>query len=407
MYESIVEGATKVLRENDRGRHTVPSGRLYPHLWAWDSAFAAIGWSTIDVGRAMDELESLFASQWEDGRIPHIAFDETARDYFPGPDFWECERTSSITNPPVWATALRILLERGAERSRVAALVPRIEASLQFFTTSRDPLGWGGVAVAHPWESGRDNCPAWDAPLSQVDPFKAPEFERVDVAKVGDPGQRPTDDQYKRYAVLVKSIAADGFGPGPFAVYDPFMTALLVRAETDLALIRDELGQSGESSERRGRALECLERMWSPERGRYAFYDVTTKRRFYPEVLAAYVPSTVVEHSRERDTCLAALERRYRAQGMLPTVSPGSHAFDPQCYWRGPAWVSMNWLFATSLVGSRGRELSKRVIDTVSEYGFWEYFDARTGQGLGTDRFTWSAALALDLAARHFGPAVR
>lgn len=405
MYESIVAAATKVLRENDRGRHTIPSGRLYPHLWAWDSAFAAIGWSTIDVSRALDELESLFAGQWEDGRIPHIAFDAAAQDYFPGPDFWECERTSSISNPPVWATALRILLDRGAERERVAALVPKVEASLQFLASSRDPLGWGGVAVVHPWESGRDNCPAWDAPLSNVDPSRAPNFERVDVDKVGDPAQRPTDDQYKRYAVLVKAIAADGFGPGPFAVYDPFMTALLVRAERDLAAVRGELGLSGGADARCGRALDCLERLWSPDRGRYAFYDAIAKRRFYPEVLAAYVPATVVPGSRDRDICLAALERRYRTGGMLPTVAPSSHAFDPQCYWRGPAWVNMNWLFATALPGTRGRGLAKRMNEVVGRSGFWEYFDARSGIGLGADQFTWSAALTLDLASRHPGSA--
>ncbi|MBT8496490.1 MAG: hypothetical protein KJO07_25810, partial [Deltaproteobacteria bacterium] len=167
----------EVLRANDRGRHTIPSSQLYPHQWAWDSAFAAIGWSLIDSSRALDELERLFESQWPDGRVPHIAFDPRAHDYFPGPEFWECSTTSSITNPPVWATALRIIAERGGDRNRVAALIPKVDASLGFFRAARDPLDWGGVAVVHPWESGRANCPAWDAALEQVDPAKAPPFK--------------------------------------------------------------------------------------------------------------------------------------------------------------------------------------------------------------------------------------
>ncbi len=41
---NLIDRATAVLRANDRGRYTVPAGHLYPHQWAWDSAFATIGW---------------------------------------------------------------------------------------------------------------------------------------------------------------------------------------------------------------------------------------------------------------------------------------------------------------------------------------------------------------------------
>ena len=54
--------------------------RLYPHQWSWDSAFIAIGLAHIDAERALRELETLFAAQWADGRVPHIVFNPASGD---------------------------------------------------------------------------------------------------------------------------------------------------------------------------------------------------------------------------------------------------------------------------------------------------------------------------------------
>ena len=75
----------------------------------------------------------------------------------------------------------------------------------------RDPEGWNILAVAHPWESGMDNSPRWDAALHRVDISNAPTFERRDI-HTGDANVRPTDDDYARYCTLVKNLAGDNFG---------------------------------------------------------------------------------------------------------------------------------------------------------------------------------------------------
>src|SRR5438105_284204 len=119
--------AEQVLRENDRGGFTVPSARLYPHQWNWDSAFCAIGWSHVDPKRAGQELEMLLRGLWKRGLLPHILFNPSATNYEPGPAVWETEGadgapesvlTSSITQPPVAAIALRILLDRAPQDLR-------------------------------------------------------------------------------------------------------------------------------------------------------------------------------------------------------------------------------------------------------------------------------------------------
>jgi len=74
-------------------------------------------------------------------------------------------------------------------------------------------------------------------------------------------------------------------------------------------------------------------------------------------------------------------------------------------YWRGPVWVNINW---GAVLGLRrhgrddlARTLTRQTLSLVRENGFWEYYDPDTGVGLGSERFSWTAALVLDLLAAH------
>ncbi len=390
----LFRAAAALLRANDRGRYTVPSPHLYPHQWAWDSGFAAIGWLYLDRERAVVELETLLAGAWADGRVPHIFFHDTSGTYFPGPDFWETTESTSITQPPNWAIAARRLVEGGADRDRIRALLPAIDASHRFFAAQRDPDGMGAVVVVHPWESGLDNSPAWDSPMQAIDPTRAPAFRRVDVERVDDPGERPSDEEYKRYAVIVKAIAADGFGPGPFAVYDPFMTAMLARAEADLAWLSDELGVETAAAARAHRLREGLAGLFDADRGYYRFRDAAAGSDLYPDILAAHVP-IMVDEAPGREVAIARLRARYMTRFPLPTAAPDSPAFDPRCYWRGPTWLSTNWLLSEALP-----EIVEPTLELVDRAGFREYYHPHEGAGLGATDFTWTAALVLDWLAQ-------
>ena len=85
----IIKDAIKVITNNDRGGFTVPTNRLYPHQWNWDSGFTALGISLFNKTRAWQELIMLINGQWQDGMIPHIIFHENDPNYFPGPDQWQ------------------------------------------------------------------------------------------------------------------------------------------------------------------------------------------------------------------------------------------------------------------------------------------------------------------------------
>jgi glycogen debranching enzyme len=82
----------------------------------------------------------------------------------------------------------------------------------------------------------------------------------------------------------------------------------------------------------------------------------------------------------------------------VTTCDPAAPAFDPVRYWRGPVWVLVNWLVADGLrAGRTGRAeaLRRATLELVEREGFSEYYDARTGEGIGGRAFSWSAALTL------------
>jgi hypothetical protein len=114
-YADLAQRAKEVLEGNWLGHATKPAPVLYPHQWSWDSAFIAIGYSHFNQSRAEKELRSLFEGQWQNGFVPHIVFNPKAKDYSPGPEFWQTDRspyasrkprTSGIIQPPVHATAV-------------------------------------------------------------------------------------------------------------------------------------------------------------------------------------------------------------------------------------------------------------------------------------------------------------
>jgi glycogen debranching enzyme len=93
-----------------------------------------------------------------------------------------------------------------------------------------------------------------------------------------------------------------------------------------------------------------------------------------------------------------------RTHFFAPTTSKNNPYFDPVKYWRGPIWVNTNWLLFEGLYRyDEHRDLADRIrsdtLELLDRNGFFEYFDPSTGKGLGTENFSWSAALALVLLA--------
>ena len=227
----MIEQARAILRRNDRVGYTVPTDRLYPFQWNWDSAFVAMGWATFDEARGFTGVERLLEGQWDDGLVPQIVFHAPSDDYFPGPSVWGVQHvppTSGITQPPVLASAVRRMLERARDgavaEERVAAIYPRLVASHRWWQQARDPAGSGLVSTLHPWETGMDNSPAWDVALARVPTTTTTPVQRRDTSHV-DASMRPRAEEYQRFIHLVDVFRDAGWQPDKMLAASPFRVA--------------------------------------------------------------------------------------------------------------------------------------------------------------------------------------
>lgn len=407
--------AIQILRTNNRGGYTVPTDNLYPFQWNWDSAFCAMGVATFDVQRAWDELDSLYTGQWTNGFLPHIVFHQVVDSYYPGPDVWGADhvpRTSGISQPPITATAARFILARAgddrASRARAAALYPKILALHDWWDRARDPEASGLVGVLHPWESGADNSPVWDRPL-EATPATTTVFHRRDVALV-DAAMRPRQWEYERYIYLVELYRGLGWDDArmwaqtPFKVADVGLNAILQRDERDLLALAERFGTPAEQqrlSERAARRRKGLERLWDEEAGAYYSLDLVSGQSLKIASHASFLPLWGGLDDLGRAQRLADELQRWVdlcAFG-APTMAPDSPEFDQRRYWRGPVWAIVNWMLGDGLARHGCGELARRLrADTrrlIQRNGFCEYYDPLSGEGLGGDTFSWTAAAGL------------
>jgi len=298
----LEQQAKQILSNNWRNGFTIPTAKLYPFQWNWDSGFVAMGFAQYDVAKALQELQSLFSGQWQNGMVPHIIFhSETETSYFPNWDFWgtnvnagasQKPKTSGITQPPVHGFVLDFVLNLHKDNEEVKAfakeLYPKIVASHRFLYNYRDPKKEGLFFIYHPWESGRDNSPIWDESLNRIviDKDKLPKYERRDT-KLADSSERPTMDQYDRYVYLLqlgKTHQYDGKGiaeESPFLIQDCMMNAILLQANKGLVNVAKQLNldyaeieewiQQGTSS--------FQNKFWNEESQFYLTYDLRAEKQ--------------------------------------------------------------------------------------------------------------------------------
>jgi hypothetical protein len=415
----LKSAAAEVLAENWLGSSTVPSHSLYPHQWSWDSAFIALGLRHLSPERAQRELLTLFSAQWADGRVPHIVFNPATplEAYFPSPAFWQAGNTSGIVQPPVHALAVREVhrADPGASRRSgvLATMYPKLAAWHDYLRVHRDFGGRGLVSIVHPWESGMDNSPVWDGPLSRVRPIDPAAFTRRDLEH-GDAADRPTDADYGRYVRLAAGYRAAGYqdshwpaAADSFAVEDPGFNALLATAELAMAEIAEELDLPGQAVTHRETA-RCVtdilvNTLWDKEPGFFFPRDVLTGERVPQFTCTGLLPLLVPGLPVADELLHTATGDRFGLGVALgvPSYDLTAADFDPAKYWRGPAWFNIGWLVHRGLLANgapgHARRLRSDLLDSAWRNDFAEYTDPLNGEGHGARAFSWTAALTVDL----------
>jgi hypothetical protein len=430
----LARRAREVLDANWVGHSTRPSPRLYPHQWSWDSACHALGYSTWNQARAETELRSLFGAQWRNGLLPHIVFSDGAR-YFPGPDFWQTERspdapeqprTSGIVQPPIHATMALRMYRLAPDTEQAAAflaeLMPGLGAWHEYLYRERMRDRDGLVEIWHPWESGMDNSPLWDDALARMvlAPEQIPDYQRIDV-QLADADERPTDADYDRYAYLVGVFRSVRYRQEeireacPFVIQPVLFNSVLVQANRDLAEIARVVGADPAPfeawAERTAAGLDA--KLWDEEEGVYVDHDVIAGERLRTRTPVGFAPLYAGVPGPER---AERMVERLVASGVkvgedgwaVASLSPDDPRYDPTLYWRGPVWPILNWFFYRGLIRygflDLAEQLRQTMIGLCRRAGFWEHYNPTTGRGHGGEQFAWTAALVLDLLREQTQP---
>jgi mannosylglycerate hydrolase len=428
--DTLIRQAKVVLDFNWTGEYTQPGPRLYPHQWSWDSALIAIGYAHYDQERAIKELRHLFESQWKNGLLPQIVFNPHFHDYFPGPGFWHANespdapshrKTSGVVLPPVHATGALYVYRHAQDKAGAKRFLeyafPRLKAWHEYLYRERDPEDEGLVYIRHPWESGMDNSPMWDSILQRLwlKTDEIPTYQRADTHAVSA-ADRPTSTAYERFAWLVKFFADREYDEErirqdcPFLVQDVLFNSLLCKANRDLAEIACVLGEEPSlHKERAEKTKEAInEKLWNEEHGTYLDYDVVDEGLIYvyfgPNLVGPLYAGIPDEQRAKRMVDTLENAGYYLSDEEItsvPSYDIHGFGFSPIRYWRGPVWININWFLMHGLRDygqeKQARRLRQTIIDLCQEQGFREYFDPMTGEGHGSDLFSWSAALLVDV----------
>ncbi len=429
----LIEYAKAILSENRKDGYTIPGEGIYPFQWKWDSGFIALGYSCFDIEKAMVELETLFLAQWKNGFVPHIIFHSVNQrnNYFPDAEFYLSSlspyanhsfETTTLTQPPVEGWVLEKIYEAGKGEARVREFVKKLfhKVVLQhkYLYDNRDPYGEGLVYIQHNWESGTDNAPVWD---EIWDSFSVPayNFSRKDTQTVKEE-QRPSKKEYDYYLYLVDLFKKWQYDDreiaekSPFLVQDPLFNSMLIASNQSLIRLGMKFGflpDVKQLEKWNQKSKEAMNRkLFDAEAGLYRHYNLRTGRWLRGFTSSGFVPLFAGVPSSSQAKRMVQAIKRFSAGGkyfFIPSLDPADDRFEPQRYWRGPAWINMNWLVMEGLKDYGEHALANRLredtLQMVSEQGFFEYFEpekkqsAKQHKGYGGSRFSWTAALIIQI----------
>lgn len=382
--------------------YCVPNPTTYPWQWLWDSCFHAVVWAHLGDERGMVEVEAALSAVDPDGFVPHMR-------YAPDPDFaadfWGRAGTSSITQPPMFGHALAELARHGQPPSEQT--LSAATTALRFLLDRRARTAAGLVLVCHPWETGCDDSPRWDhwRPEVSLAAWRATKGDLLDGIVRSGAGA-PLENPLFRTA------------PTGFNALIAFNARELSDLTGDAALraAADELA-------------EAIDDRWD---GRTWVDDgdgAATSGRI--DTLDGLLPA-LLGGPHTTDALSAMVDpARFGARFGPAAVSRAEPTFDPDAYWRGPAWPQLSylsWLAATrassgesrsmttsstsgsassasgsSKSGSRARSVATSLAGSLAgslvagavASDWAEYWNPDSGAGLGAKPQSWTSLAAM------------
>ena len=415
MKDFITE-AKKILKGNRKDGYTLPTNnKLYPAQWNWDSGFIALGYSYFNLKFALEEIKTLLRGQWKDGMIPHILFHDLNTNYYPNHSVWACGNkihSSGITQPPVLAIILKIILDKNKikdkEISKIKNIIKKIKKYHEWFIKYRDPNNSGLVSILHPWESGYDNSPLWDEPMNKIKVEKNLKYKRGDN-KVVNPKYRPLDIDYDRYVTIKNHLRKNKYNPKKlynkslFNVVDVGFNSIFLKANKDLIKLLKKFNLKYKDLQKYiSHSENKIIKLYDKKKNNFINFDLKNKKKIrIPSITNYFVLFADLKDKKINNKIIKSLKKHNtKGKFFFSSVKPNHYKFEEKRYWRGPIWINCNWIIYQGLKKKDknfAKKIKKKTIDLVKEKGFHEYYSYKTGEGFGANNFSWTASLFLDL----------
>ena len=360
-------------RDETHYAYTEPSPGRYPWQWYWDSCFAAIAWRRFDAGRSRAELESLLAVQRPNGFVGHTIF-WRHRVSFIRLFFYNVASPSALhtetIQPPLLAWAWRIAVGDPAAE-------PRIGTHMDWLAANRDLEGDGLLWIIQPDESGLDASPKFE-----------PVWGRRSNCRLGFPLLVARN---RRLGFEARRVRERG---------GPVLCETLVNTMWSLSL---------QAMGRPSATPALVERLWDERRGLFVDEAQPGGLRPEPVTWASLAPLVLPDLPEEIGRRLVEEHLLDSAEFLTPVAPPSVAASEPSYepdgghgpirrYWRGPTWINSAWMVWLGMrrlgYEDEARRLADGVIAAAAREGLCEYYDPRSGAGLGAKDFAWSALVA-------------
>lgn len=361
--------------------YTAPNTDVYPWLWLWDSCFHSLVWLALDnEERAVQELTVALSTTDAAGFVAHMGYQKHPER---ATELWGRPGASSITQPPMFGHTVAVLTSAGvAVPDRV---LDQATAGLRFLLHDRARTD-GLVEVVHPWETGCDDSPRWDA-LCPGDGFDIGRWKRhknelidsVERGSVGEPLHNP--------AFPVASI-----GFNALVAWNAQELAS-VTGDEELRTAADEL-------------VDAIEARFDPDLKTWVDAGPAAATSGRARTADSLLPLLVSSDEAHRRKAIAELlDEDAHGSAFGPRgVHAREPSYSPDTYWRGPVWPQLAYLLWVALDrgGPAEHDAAEVVrlttIDGASVSGLAEYWNGDTGQGLGAIPQSWTGlALLLDV----------
>lgn len=383
-----------------------PSNREYVFQWLWDTAFHAIVLSNFDVEWAKNEIRNFLLGQWSDGFLPHIifwgkkkslphwAYIESALSIRP--------RTSSITQPPIFPIAVERVYQKSPDKKFLEEVLPKLAAHHKWLLTNRDNDNDFLISIISPNESGMDELPVFQL---------AAGYTGLDTTLMHYT-YRKGDFLNHRYKFNSEKILQKDY----FNVEELLFNVIFIESARSMSRLFRKISNYPEADFFEHVALtsekSLLEKCW--DENDEIFYSLFSNQEKKAEVktVASLVPIYLAGLKGEKLEALVNKHllnpNEFFTKYPFPSVAKDEKYYVPhdtpkhqvKLLWRGPTWISTNWLIIKGLRRHKYHDLAdkitKRLSNMISKEGFREYYNPETGEGYRRENFGWST-LILDL----------